>query len=370
MKFNFIKNITALLIFIELFFSCFNMLYWDFFIAYRKYLIIFLVIINSLLVILNEKIVIRKNFLLFFFSILSILFYLLTNISQIFNSIENVGTYLLLINLFLTWISFRVIILSKKQINFFIVFLSIYGILFLFLNWNDTMYNPNTLATFSFPLLIFTCIFLKKYLRTFILYLIVFFVFFYFSYKNLCRSVLIGEIIFVVLCLTDFWLKPLFSRVLCWILCLGPTLLPIIWTKVWEAGIEFNLPFVNKSIYSGRERVWNAFLDSFYANPFLGIGQGSIPIPLMDYKEFTPHNFMFFILVVYGIVIYLFSVIIMNKILIEQSHYAVENNYAKIAFSGLLSILIVSFFEIIPILYIHVTIIWFLLIIVNSRKNL
>lgn len=345
--------------------SCLNMLSWEFFIRYKEYLVLVFILINGLMIILNAMRSIKNNLIIFSLAIISIVGYMSANAYYVRTSIQEMGSCLLLINLFLTWINFSSLYVSEKQRHFFVSFLSIYGVIFLIKNWNNALYNSNTLATFSFPLLVYMYIYIKQFAQKNFIAPFLFSLFFYFAYKYECRSVLIGEIIFVVLLLNHTWIKLLWFKCFVVLLFVSSILLPIAWTRVWLSGFSLSLPLIKKSLYSGRESVWSAFLDYFYENPLWGTGNGVLPIPFMEYRTYTPHNFLFCLLVVYGIFVFIIALFILYRILLQQRAVASENETSRIGLAGLCAILVTSFFEIIPLSYIHVNIVWFLLVIGN-----
>jgi O-antigen ligase len=219
--------------------------------------------------------------------------------------------------------------------------------------------------------MIYTLIWINYNKKHKILSSIVFVVFFYFSFYFQCRSAIVGELFFVFLILSEVILKyKLFSKIFIYSTNILATVLPFLFVFMWNKSIYFTIPLLNKqNIYTGRERVWAHFLELFRESPLFGIGEGSIPIPLIDYKSYTPHNFMFNILVVYGIIVFFAIFSILIYVFTEKMENKNKNTIFFITYNGLIGIMFTSMFEIIPISYIHVIMIWFLLVVLNSVND-
>lgn len=367
-----INIIIYFIVFCMIFLSCLNMINYSFFDHYRHYLIIFFLISNVFIFLLNIDEIINKEREIFIISFIGIAFYIFTRVFFPDDTITRLGTTLLLINLFLTIINFNSLFLSEKVKKFFLFFISIFALFFIPIHLSINMgYNSNTVSTFSFTLMIYVFIWVNYKKSHKFLSCLIFIIFFFFSFYFQCRSVILGELFFVFLIISKISFKyKLFSRVFLYIANISATIFPFIWVLLWENNIYFVIPFIGKqSIYTGRERVWAHFLDLFSENPIFGIGEGNLPIPLIDYRTFAPHNFMFNILVVYGIIIFIIVFFVLIYIFNEKLKNIKSNNKSSlIAYNGLIGIMFTSVFEIMPISYIHVVMIWFLLVILNSKK--
>ena len=147
---------------------------------------------------------------------------------------------------------------------------------------------------------------------------------------------------------------------------LGGIFFPYLWISIWESGYYFKIPFTSKGLYTGREAVWSEFFYRFTQTPILGTREGVLQIPLADYNDFTPHNFMFNILCVYGVIIFIIFIIFLIRVLNSKRSIAILSKPSRTILCGIFGILITSFFETIPLSYIHVIMIWFLLVTINS----
>ena len=365
--FNLRNKLNNFLCYFMLFISCINMISFNFFNTYKAYLIIFFIMCNIILIIFNFNKIIKKEVYLFsVFSIVIILYSCMVGFIGNFNYIE-IATVSLIINLFLTLIVFNVLILNLKSINRILNVLAIYSIVFLFLHWHNTLYNLNTISTFSFPLLIYCILWCNLHNVSNFFQLLIGIIFFAFAVHNECRSVIIGETIFFILIMTErVWLKKIFFNIMVLFVILGGIFFPYLWISIWESGYYFKIPFTSKGLYTGREAVWSEFFYRFTQTPILGTREGVLQIPLADYNDFTPHNFMFNILCVYGVIIFIIFIIFLIRVLNSKRSIAILSKPSRTILCGIFGILITSFFETIPLSYIHVIMIWFLLVTINS----
>ena len=368
MKTKISQTISFFLVVVMLVTSCVNLLVWDFFFLFKQYLVILFIICNAIIILLNYQKTIKQQRVLFFLGAITLLIYVFNSMFYDSFSIQEGGSGLLLVNLVLSFISFNAISFSVKQTKFILNMVGLFSIVYLLFHFfHYTPYNANTLGTFSFVLLIYVLLWLEFYSHRLVVKLIVFFVFFAFAYLQECRSVLIGELLFLMMLIFSFWINKIFFRVLVIGLNLGSIILPPLWVQIWLSGFTLKIPFIDKGLYSGRERVWNTFLNAFYDNPLIGSGNGVLQIPLEHYKEFTAHNFLLAVLTVYGILIFVLVFISLTKILYNKRDKIVAAKVSTLPLAGLLGILATSYFEIIPISYIHSIMIWFLLTLINSK---
>lgn len=368
MKAKISQILSSFLVIVMLAASCVNLLVWEFFFAFKQYLIILFIICNAVIILLNYQKTIRQQLGIFVLGVITLLIYCLNSMFYDSFSIREGGSALLLVNLILALISFNAISFSIKQTKFILKMVGLFSIVYLLFHFlRSTPYNTNTLGTFSFVLLVYVLLWLEPYIQRLAVKLIIFSIFFAFAFFQECRSVLIGEFLFLIMLIFPFWVNKIFFRSLVIGLNLGSIILPPLWVKVWLSGFTLKIPFISKGLYSGRERVWDAFLNAFYDNPLIGSGNGVLQIPLEHYKEFTPHNFLLAILTVYGILIFILVFILLTKILFNKRDEMAEAKVSTLPLAGLLGILATSYFEIIPISYIHSIMIWLLLAIINSK---
>lgn len=362
------QKLSLLLVTILLLVSCLNMLIWDFFFLFRQYLVLVFIVCNVLLILLNYQKVINQHRGIFFLGAFALLFYVCSSAFYDAFSIQEGGSGLLLLNLILSLICFNSLSFPYEKIKFLLRMVGIFSFIYLaFHFFHQGYYNTNTLGTFSFILLVYVLLWLEPYTERLWVKLIVFSLFISFDFYQRCRSGLVGELVFLLLLLFPFWTKKVLFRFFVIGLNLVAIALPPLWVKIWLSGFVFKIPLVNKGLYSGRERVWEAFLSVFYEHPFIGSGSGILKIPLKHYAEFTAHNFLLGILTVYGLIVFAAVFIMLVKILYEKRDEMMSANVSILPLAGLLGILVTSYFEIIPISYIHSVMIWFLLVIINSK---
>lgn len=123
------------------------------------------------------------------------------------------------------------------------------------------------------------------------------------------------------------------------------TLIPFIILFFYRRNIDLTLPLISKSLYTGREIIWNKIFDLLKADPFsLLFGLGS-QIEINQGELLVAHNSYMAIIVNFGIcgfmIIYGFIIYQFKKILKNVNLY----NYEIKLFLGFICIFIHEFFE-------------------------
>lgn len=347
-----------------------NMTSFAFMSNLRTALIAVYVPCTALLCALNISKIIKKTPDLLIISMLALLFYVMGRFITGVENLVEAGTFLLLCNLLLMILAFNVISFSEGKIKFILWGLMFYCAVFLCRHFILDDFNANTVSTFSLILFIYAAVFLQKYNAVKILYLPVFALFIFFAYYKQCRSVMLAEIFFIILFFTGkAWLtKPVYKTLLT-MLTAGSVIFTQIWVYLWMSGIQFKIPFSDKGLYTGRETIWAAFYGEFLKSPVFGTGNGRLEDASSIFLNFTPHNSLFNILVSYGTVVLLIVLYMLFRVMTLKYDAALNNKTAKIAVAGLLTVFLASIFETVMISYMHVFLLWLLLVIINSSYN-
>ena len=132
---------------------------------------------------------------------------------------------------------------------------------------------------------------------------------------------------------------------------------PYIYTTLYKTGINVSIPFTNKSLFTGREGIWNNFFINIKRSPvYLFFGLGS-KVALWEGHNLNLHNNYLAIITNFGIIgfvlYYGFFIIQINKINTNKniSHYQVS------LVLGFLCVLILGFLE--------VTTLWHIMLLFN-----
>lgn len=362
------NNCSFILVLLAVIVTCINLFLPTIFDSFKYTILAVSLGVSLCLLLLNWTNIWKKEADLLAGAVFAILLFLVGHFLGDESSILKWGSFLLLLNFLFLILTLNVLTFSKKQINFILSLIMIYAVCFLikYFTFGFGNINPNTIASFSFPLFIYAMIFSMAYHMPRIILVFISISFMAFAYFCQCRSVLIGEIAFIVL--LNF--KPLLQNKLIFNTILGFfTFGSILFTQIWvwcyNHFIYFKIPLIEKSLYTGRETIWAEFTRLFSEMPFLGIGLGTLPLPGNMYEDFTPHNSMLNILVSYGIISFLICIYIIFRTINSKGNY-LNNPISATAMAGLLALFVSAFFETILISYIHLFLIWFLLAVINS----
>lgn len=253
-----------------------------------------------------------------------------------------IGSLLVFFNFFTMLLLYKYIKVSDKLItilSFFMFLLFVYY----FLSLSNLSFNNNSIGYIFLITYIYTSIFFfnkgkLKYLLPLLTFVAIISIF---ATEN--RSSLIGLILFLLLAYvipSKIWGNKIIYPTIIYALTIGSLIFVLTYVYLWRNNISFDLPFTNKFIYSGREYIWNELIINFQHNPIVGLGSN---YNIKTYENLNVHNSMFNILVIYGIPIFVITVIMMINRLKGLSIYNTRN--AKVAIAGFFSILIVGFFE-------------------------
>ena len=311
---------------------------------YANYSLIIQSLLLFALFVFNAKKVIKEteSFMLI------ILILTISSISIVFSE-GGVGSFLNLFHFLVGILIFLNIEINKKMKRFLYVIcilLWIFNIRLSFSAWklhvmHDSIYNPNSIGIFIFMTVIIIKSFLKeqnnRLLNIFSVFLILFST--YCIYLTNCRSALLAMIVYIICLYIPLFNKLVFryKKILICLIVIVGTIFPIIYVNMYKNKISLEIPFIKKSLYTGREKLWISMLDSLNDEKYghlLGLGTNyNTKIGIIN----NYHNWYIGILYTFGIPILCLYFYFFTNIISR-----LENR--EILY-GLIAILIIGFTE-------------------------
>lgn len=298
----------------------------------------------------------RKDMIQYFYSLIFLIYTIIT----LFITNGGIGSAIIPTYSFLLLLIFYRTTFDTKILR---ILLMSYIFLNLFLVLNSTDYyaktlyyrgqyiNSNTISMVLMYTAIYIIVLLKKLKIRFtkILTLIVFSASIWAISNCQSRGTLISILSFAVMDTIipkSFWrnkLRTLFILIL--LITIG-TVFPYIYTQLYTNGFNFNLPFTQKSLYTGREIIWGSFFEQMNqgaVNWLFGLGSKA---DMFSGKSLNVHNNYLAVITNFGLIGY----IMYYGFLVKQ----VSNIYERERISdfqislliGFLSVLIDGFVEI------------------------
>lgn len=279
-------------------------------------------IILTVLLLVNIK-KYSKNQLL-----LVIIIMLISTFSLIMNE-GGLGSLVSLYNLLIGILVFSHIKISNKNKIIIIVMMSLLFVKYCYLSVNNYFnniyyngFNSNTVA----QIIMFSCLVISSFMRSkkckkiYIVLLNI--VTAYFILKAQSRGALLGIIVYVIFLLIDRKKvkKSEIEFIFILIILIG-TIFPIVYANMYKNGVNFEIPLINKSLYSGREAIYLDIFNAFKDNKisiFTGIGSN---FQLTHYATLNAHNMYLGLLVNFGIFSYIFVIIYLLLILLNSCDY-------------------------------------------------
>lgn len=124
--------------------------------------------------------------------------------------------------------------------------------------------------------------------------------------------------------------------------CLGSLLFVFVYVALAQTGMNFQMPFFYKNLFSGREQIWLEVWNMLKQHLFTGIGSG---FELESFFEYNIHNSMYDILAVHGLPVFIGSVTLIIRRLLEFGKYIPQGRFGRLAASGLFAIFLESFID-------------------------
>lgn len=284
-------------------------------------------------------------------------FYLLMSIIL---SGGGVGSVLTMIYSMMVYVVYSVINFSKKDMKylfFIFLFMSIYifiksfGYFEIFISDKYGYINTNTMGMVAFFSLIYNMIFYKylykKYTHIFYFLQIVMCFISLVNYE--CRGSLISMIFFVACFLfvkKNIWYKKKFVLLFFIIIVSIGTIFPFIYSNMYLNHVYFEIPFLHKGLYTGREVIWINTISIFKNSSvkwLTGIGSNAI----VWTNDMNLHNNYFAVITNFGFLGYAFyyGFIFFQ---INKGLKAIDSIHIDLLI-GLFSILILSYVEIVTL---------------------
>lgn len=167
------------------------------------------------------------------------------------------------------------------------------------------------------------------------------------SWKQRARCVMAGIAVFwavSILIPRCIWrIKALYNSAV-FLLLSGSILFPIGYVYVWKHEIIKNFTVFNKNFYSGRDRVWDLFLNAFAKEPLTGIGS-DIYSKIPDAIFTEVHNGMLHFLVIYGLIIFLIIFVLWFRVLKRAQKNAGQSLVIKQNVCMAVGLMVTSVFE-------------------------
>ena len=161
-------------------------------------------------------------------------------------------------------------------------------------------------------------------------------------------------------------IKSLFY-ILCVIATFGSLLFVAFYIWLGTTGVNFQMPFFYKNIFSGREAIWLEFWNLFKAKPLTGIGTN---VTITSFFEFNVHNAMYNILVIHGVLVFAGTIFLMYRRLCINRLNISKRPVALCAMAAVFAVCIESFFDVDLIWANYSLNIFFLLLTMNSADKM
>ena len=310
----------------------------------------------------NKDLIMRnsKNVLLF-------LFIMFISIFSLLFAQGGFGSFFNLFNFICGILVFQCLELTEKQyrfIKYFVLILFLYNFYLSFSIWDNyvdgtNVFNPNSVGIFLFLCYVILTNFYKKKLVNIFLFIITI----YAIYMTECRSALLAVIAFFLLKNFPFINRVIASKSSLILKCITVIgiIFPLIYVYLYQNNFNFTLPFTEKSLYTGREYLWNIMLQALMTEPtgfILGLGTNHVTPAGVVIGNY--HNWYFGTLYTFGIIIFVlyFYYLIYNIAKIKKPNIV----FAFIA------LFIIGFFETVGLWSTTQTYIYILLLIGNSNN--
>lgn len=259
---NFIFYLYFLLVLLSSTISAFSNIYSKYSLIIQSVLLIFLFLFNVKDILKD----IKNFYMLFIILLFSILSVLVSN--------GGIGSFLNLFHFLGGILIFNNIKINRKMKNFIYyicIILWCFNIRLSFNAWSshisgDSIYNPNGIAIFIFLTTIIIKFYLDKHsfkivkVITILLYAISV----YCIYITNCRTALLAFVFYLLMCYIPIINKLIikYRKVFLYILMIIGILFPIFYVNMYVNKISFEIPFMEKGLYTGRESLWYNMLES------------------------------------------------------------------------------------------------------------
>lgn len=165
------------------------------------------------------------------------------------------------------------------------------------------------------------------------------------TYSYRCRTAMLAcVILFIMLMIPNkVYTKKYLKIGIPVTLIFGSLIFAFLYVSLWKSGFYINITFfAGKSLYSGRNRVWNEAFQLIINNPLFGVGSKYV---LKSLPAYALHNTVLMITVTFGIpnlILYFYN---FTNFIKEIYKRAVLNNYFRVVISSIFILFFVDFFE-------------------------
>ncbi len=343
------NKVSFIIIFLLMGLTTASMSSYSIFELLGHFLPILIFFICGLLCLINLKNITKPSLIILLLAFLLILFTLGRSLSAGFAIKDNLASAVHIYNVLLMLTLAPALSFSKKQLSY-ICMLALFGLIFLASYYRvfsfvriPMFFAPNNLAQNYFYLFIYVMLFgtLWRWNKKFIW--ILWALVFYIIYQIECRSVLLGLLVIAYGLLSEkISFAPTKYSIFMNGLILGNLLFVFLYLFLFsnffvlDLSTLFNEP--GKGLFSGRQLIWQMLITAFYEHPFVGTGRENILFG-------SPHNSMLYILILFGINMFILFVGFLNHIFKKISSGTLNNLLGNRAFFAFLGALLVGFFE-------------------------
>lgn len=312
--------------------------------GYSLYVVFFMTIVLVILEIKN--IFNQKRFSL----IVSLILIISVLLASIINN-TGLGSVAILLILACAMLLTEIIKIDNKLLNIVCFIITIGDILFLLSK--KTYYNTNVCGYLTFAMLPFSMTFLEgekedrkiRKIVGIILSVIIAIWSIIVIQNSESRGALLGFMVFIIMKFCNNGVlknKKFYNAFIA--LILGSTLaFAFLYVRMWNRGVDFKIPFSDKSLYSGREAIWSELLEAYNGKENFLYGLGS-KYNIHSFKVMNIHNSSLYILVIYGGINFIIYSGLLYSTLIKTNKY-INNPRNKIFMAAIIGMLVVSFFE-------------------------
>lgn len=286
---------------------------------------------------------------------------------------SNKGCILIIADFLLLWYLSKEVKLTNKQMEFmgivFMIVFLVWAIIDLAFSYNSNTGASVTVFTFMCAMILMTRFSDKKEIYGLVIVMAVV------RLTNLvlwhlARGAFLALFLFIFFYYVapkTWWNSKGMYRFLVLLSTLGSLAFVFMYVSLASTGVNFQMPFFYKSLFSGRELIWMEVWNMLKMHLITGIGSG---YKLESFFEYNMHNVMYDILAVHGVIVFVLSLYIIIKRMLDMQDKIVKSRLAVLAASGVFAIAIESFIDM-DLMWADYTpaILFMLLVIFAERKD-
>lgn len=124
----------------------------------------------------------------------------------------------------------------------------------------------------------------------------------------------------------------------------GSIAFPFVYLLLWKSGVTLSISIADKNFYSGRELIWNEFLNAFLKYPITGIGS-NFERMVPNSPLYEVHHAILNILFVHGTPVFLITLYLWIKRLKGLFHYTSFTANQMMCLAGIYGMMVIGTFE-------------------------